>query len=130
MEHGMTLTLRDSAHVVSDPENLTSSVHEVFEMMLGVACDVGLPSDSPDVIGGAESVTAVVGFGGILSGACVITVDEGSARQIAFRMTGMGLELLDDVVKEAIGEICNRLAEPGKARCLTWPPIAGCRCRL
>jgi len=116
MEHGMTLTLRDSAHVVSDPENLTSSVHEVFEMMLGVACDVGLPSDSPDVIGGAESVTAVVGFGGILSGACVITCDEASARQIAFRMTGMEFEVLDDVVKDAIGEICNMVAGAWKGK--------------
>ncbi len=45
----MTLTLRDSMHLVSDPENLDDSVHEVFETMLGVQCrreiDVDMPGD-------------------------------------------------------------------------------------
>ena len=71
----MTLSLRDSAHLVSDPENLTSSVLEVFEMMLGIpreSMESSLPELAP---GTAESVTAVVGFGGILSCACVITCE-------------------------------------------------------
>lgn len=112
----MTLTLRDSAHLVSDPENLTSSVLEVFEMMLGIPRESmasGLPGLS---LGTTESVTAVVGFGGILSGACVITCDESSARQIAARMTGMEFDTLDDVVKDAIGEVCNMVAGAWKSR--------------
>jgi chemotaxis protein CheX len=79
-DHEMTLTLRDSAQLISDPENLNSSVLEVFETMLGVARDAIESGPSEPGMGTAESVTAVVGFGGILSGACVITCDESSAR--------------------------------------------------
>lgn len=115
-EHEMTLTLRDSAHLVSDPENLNSSVLEVFETMLGVARETIESCPSEAGAGTAESVTAVVGFGGILSGACVITCDESSARQIAGLMTGMEFNSLDDVVKDAMGEICNMVAGTWKSR--------------
>src|SRR3954469_779073 len=98
-ECGLVLTLRDSSHLVSDPENLTVSVLEVFETMIGVACEAVPPEVSKKSAIATESVTAVVGFGGILSGACVITCDESSARQIASCMTGMSIETLDDVVK-------------------------------
>ena len=37
-EKRMTLTLRDSMHLVSDPDHLDDSVREVFETMLGVQC--------------------------------------------------------------------------------------------
>jgi len=112
----VTLTLRDSAHLVSDSENLTSSVLEVFEMMLGVPRE-SMQSSLPEMaLGAAESVTAVVGFGGILSGACVITCEESSARQIAGRMTGMEFDTLDDVVKDAVGEICNMVAGAWKSK--------------
>ena len=112
----MSLSLRESAHRVSNPENLTSSVLEVFEMMLGVPSEALRLCASGDSVAGAESVTAVVGFGGILSGACVISCDESSARQIAARMTGMEYEALDDVVKDAVGEICNMVAGAWKSK--------------
>lgn len=112
----MSLSLRESAHRVSNPENLTSSVLEVFEMMLGVPSEALRLCASDDSVSGAESVTAVVGFGGILSGACVISCDESSARQIAARMTGMEYEALDDVVKDAVGEICNMVAGAWKSK--------------
>src|SRR3569833_1286346 len=86
-ECGMALTLRDSSHLVSDPENLTLSVLEVFETMIGVVCETAPQEVSKKSAIEIESVTAVVGFGGILSGACVITCDESSARQIASCMT-------------------------------------------
>ena len=35
---GMVLSLRDSMHLVSKPENLDESVKEVFKLMLGVNC--------------------------------------------------------------------------------------------
>jgi chemotaxis protein CheX len=112
----MALTLRDSSHLVSDPENLTVSVLEVFETMIGVVCETAPQEVSKKSAIEIESVTAVVGFGGILSGACVITCDESSARQIASCMTGMCFEALDDVVKDAIGEICNMVAGAWKSR--------------
>ena len=115
-ECGMTLTLRDSVDRVSDPENLNASVSEVFETMLGIGCEQVQPSPLEESNGGFESLTAVVGFGGILSGACVITCDESSARQIASRMTGMEFGSVDDVVKDAIGEICNMVAGAWKCK--------------
>ncbi len=38
MERTMTLSLRESVHLVSDPRNLDASVEEVFQLMLGVNC--------------------------------------------------------------------------------------------
>lgn len=110
------MTLKDSMHVVADPENLNKSVQEVFETMLGVQCryeDGAAAMAEPQV---RVSVTAVVGFGGILSGACVIRCDSVAARTMAACMTGMEFETVDDVVKDAIGEICNMLAGTWKSK--------------
>ena len=38
MERAMTLSLRGSVDLVSDPKNLDASVEEVFQLMLGVNC--------------------------------------------------------------------------------------------
>ncbi len=115
-EERMTLTLRDSMKLVSDPENLDDSVHEVFETMLGVQCrrdpiDLSFGEDISE-----ESVTAVVGFGGILSGACVFRCDAPAACHIAARLAGLELDCLDEIVKDAIGEICNMLAGSWKTK--------------
>jgi chemotaxis protein CheX len=115
-EERMTLTLRDSMNLVSDPGNLDASVHEVFETMLGVQCR----RDPLDPIFGEgisqEFVTAVVGFGGILSGACVFRCDAPAACRIAARLAGMEFDSLDDIVKDAMGEICNMLAGSWKTK--------------
>ena len=112
----MTPTLRDSMHLVSDPENLDDSVREVFETMLGVQCRREAGGDVMSEDEAAVSVTAVVGFGGILSGACVFRCDAWAACNIAACMAGMEFETVDDVVKDAIGEICNMLAGTWKSR--------------
>jgi len=112
MEQTMTVSLRESMQLVSDPQNLDGSVDEVFQMMLGVTCRrvSGPPATEP------ESVTAVVGFGGLLSGACVFKCGSTAARKIAAHMTGMEFEEIDDVVKDGIGEICNMLAGAWKGK--------------
>jgi chemotaxis protein CheX len=113
----MSLTLRDSVNLLSDPENLNASVFEVFEKMLGMKCELEQPDGVPFiVIDAGESVTAVVGFGGVLSGACMITCDGSTARRMASLMTGMEFDVVDDVVKDGIGEICNMLAGTWKSR--------------
>ena len=68
----MAVSLRESVQLVSDPRNLDASVEEVFQLMLGVECG----RDRVRAIE-AESVTAVVGFGGLLSGACVFRPGRG-----------------------------------------------------
>lgn len=109
------LTLRESLHLVKNPLNLDESVREVFDTMLGVECRK--LTDSPEPAGkDSASVTAVVGFGGILSGACVFHCNANTAIRIASRMTGMEFTTVDDVVKDGVGEICNMLAGTWKSK--------------
>jgi chemotaxis protein CheX len=112
MERAMTLSLRESVHLVSDPRNLDASVEEVFHLMLGVDCR----RYQGPVVMEAESVTAVVGFGGLLSGACVFKSGSSTAIKVAAHMTGMEFEEIDDTVKDGIGEICNMLAGAWKGK--------------
>jgi len=108
----MALSLRESAHLVSDPRNMDASVEEVFHLMLGVDCRrEALPAAIE-----AETVSAVVGFGGVLSGACVFRTGGSAAMKIATRMTGMEFAEVDDTVKDGIGEICNMLAGAWKGK--------------
>jgi len=111
-ERTMPVSLRESVEQVSDPRNLDASVEEVFRLMLGLECKrvVG-PADLE-----TESVTSVVGFGGVLSGACVFKSGAGTAMKIAAHMTGMEFSAIDDTVKDGIGEICNMLAGAWKGK--------------
>ncbi len=109
----MPMSLRESVQTVSDPRSLDASVEEVFQLMLGVGC---ARENAHPATGQSESVTAVVGFGGLLSGACVFRSQSDVAMKIAARMTGMEFDLVDDTVKDAIGEICNMLAGAWKGK--------------
>src|SRR3569833_1235630 len=122
----MSLSLRDAMHVVSDPKNLDTSVYEVFGTMLGADCARRREDDSSIMIRPVDSVTAVVGFGGILSGACILTCDDRAARLIAEKMTGMSFDAVDDVVKDGIGEICNMIAGGWKSKV----PVLAANCGL
>ena len=113
MERTMACSLRDSVHLVSDPKNLDASVEEVFSLMLGVNCR---RYTGPVEIAEPESVTAVVGFGGLLSGACVFRSGASAAIKIAAHMTGMEFTEVDDTVKDGIGELCNMLAGAWKGK--------------
>ena len=97
---------------VSDPRSLDRGVEEVFHLMLGVDCARDWsPCDLEP-----ESVTAVVGFGGVLSGACIFRSSAMAARAMAGYMTGMTFHEVDDTVKDALGEICNMLAGAWKSK--------------
>jgi chemotaxis protein CheX len=111
-KNAMAVSLRESVQLVADPGNLDLSVDEVFKLMLGVECR----RDSAPAVLGKESVTAVVGFGGLLSGACVFRSGANAAMQIAARMTGMEFSSIDDTVQDAIGEIANMLAGAWKGK--------------
>jgi chemotaxis protein CheX len=84
--------------------------------MLGVECSRMELDGSVVEARPSESVTAVVGFGGILSGACVLSCNEPAARRMVGQMTGMEFESVDEVVKDGIGEICNMLAGAWKSK--------------
>jgi chemotaxis protein CheX len=113
MERTMTCSLRESVHLITDPGNLNASVEEVFHMMLGVDCR---RYSGPVEVGEPESVTAVVGFGGLLSGACVFRSGASTAIKIASHMTGMEFAEVDDTVQDGIGELCNMLAGAWKGK--------------
>jgi chemotaxis protein CheX len=108
----MAISLRESLHQVSDPRSLDASVEEVFQMMLGLECRRESAVEERE----DESVTAVVGFGGLLSGACVLSAGRSVALEIAAHMTGMQFDEVDDTVKDGIGEICNMLAGAWKGK--------------
>ncbi len=108
----MAVSLRESVQQVSDPRNLDASVEEVFRLMLGIECK----RDTRPAAVETESVTAVVGFGGLLSGACVFRSGARAAIKIAAQMTGMEFAAIDDTVKDGIGEICNMLAGAWKGK--------------
>jgi chemotaxis protein CheX len=108
----MAVSLRKCVDKVSDPRNLDQSVEEVFHLMLGTDCMRDLASAPVE----EDTVTAVVGFGGALSGACVFRSGCATAREIAGRMTGMTFQEVDDTVKDGIGEICNMLAGAWKSK--------------
>ena len=118
----MAGSLRESLEKVSDPRSLDRSVEEVFRLMLGADCE---RDPAPPVID-PGAVTAVVGFGGALSGACVFRSSGATAREIAGRMTGMTFAEIDDTVKDAVGEICNMLAGAWKGKV----PELAARCGL
>jgi chemotaxis protein CheX len=113
MERTMECSLRESMHLVSEPKNLDASVEEVFRLMLGVNCQRSIGQVE---ISEPESVTAMVGFGGLLSGACVFRSGASTAIKIAEHMTGMEFETVDETVEDGIGEICNMLAGAWKAK--------------
>jgi chemotaxis protein CheX len=116
LERAMTFSLKESVHLVSDPGNLDGSVDEVFRLMLGVNCLRQSKEPSSHAKAEEESVTAVVGFGGALSGACVFRCDARTAMSVAAHMTGMEFQEIDDTVKDGIGEICNMLAGAWKGK--------------
>jgi len=107
------VSLRAFVDKVADPRNLDLSVEEVFHLMLDVKCVRDL---DPAGVVEAETVTAVVGFGGALSGACVFRTGGTTAMEMATRMTGMVFAEVDNTVKDGIGEICNMLAGAWKGR--------------
>jgi chemotaxis protein CheX len=116
-ERQMGVSLRQSLTEVSDPLHLDQSVEEVFQTMLGVSCrrvpNVDVQESAKQE---PDSVTSVVGFGGLLSGACVFLTGAAAAIDIAARMTGMSFDEIDDTVKDAVGEICNMLAGAWKGK--------------
>jgi chemotaxis protein CheX len=116
MENGMALSLRKSIHLITDPKKLDASVVEVFQTMLGIDCRRDAGPSMSTAGGGPGSVTAVIGFGGILSGACVLQCTGETAITIATQMTGMEFQEIDDTVKDGIGEICNMLAGAWKGK--------------
>lgn len=120
--NGAEIYLNEERRRIGGPEHLDASVDEVFRMMVGVTCQRIAERDWS----GRELVTAVVGFGGLMSGACVLRCDKRDATRIASCLAADSFVDLDDTVKDAIGEIGNMLAGTWKGKI----PELAARCGL
>ncbi|MHB1699678.1 MAG: chemotaxis protein CheX [Acidobacteriaceae bacterium] len=63
-----------------------------------------------------EHVAAIVGFVGVMRGACVLRVGEAGARRMTGRMLGTEEEQMDFTVADAVGEVCNMVAGGWKSQ--------------
>jgi chemotaxis protein CheX len=102
--------------------HLDRAVAEVFQTMLGVACEPS--SERQETVGG--TISAVIGLAGALSGSLVLKSGEAAARQMAARMTGVEPDEVDAMVRDAVGEIANMLAGAWKG----FDPKLSCGCLL
>jgi len=118
----MATSLGQLIEQLVDPRGLDASVKEVFGTVLGWECQL----DPELKLREEETVTAVVGLGGALSGACILRSSEAAARKMVAQMTGMEFAEIDETVQDGIGELCNMLAGAWKGR---LPELAA-RCGL
>ena len=91
---------------------MDEAVEEVFSLMMGIRCEA--MDDCP--VNETETISSVIGLAGAMSGTCVLRCGEGTARRIAEALTGIETEGLDDMVKDAMGEICNMIAGAWKGK--------------
>jgi chemotaxis protein CheX len=115
--------------------HLDQAVDEVCSTMMGVRC---LPVEENAGIG-RETVAAVVGLAGALSGSMVLHTGSETAISMAERLTGIAPEGVDAMVRDAVGEVCNMIAGAWKgfdpalsSGCLLSTPtvVAGTRYEL
>jgi len=87
-------------------EYLDRATDEVFSTMMGVAC---APDRKPAARDG-ETISAVIGLAGALSGSLILHTSGPAAMRIAERMIGLAPAEVDGMVRDAIGEVCNMIA--------------------
>jgi len=100
--------LQESTHAF----DLDESVDEVFRLMMGASC---MPVEK-EADNGQETITAVIGLAGAMSGVCTLRCDTGTALRMAECMVGVRPTELDAMVKDAIGEVCNMVAGAWKGK--------------
>jgi chemotaxis protein CheX len=93
-------------------QSMNEAVEEVFSLMMGASC--APVDDCP--IEELETISAVIGLAGAMSGTCVVRSGERTAMRMASALTGIEMITLDDTVKDAIGEICNMVAGAWKGK--------------
>lgn len=89
---------------------LIADVKEVFSTMVGVEDLLHLPSLVEPITHFENCVTAMVGMAGSYSGLVCIHTPQNRALQITSGMLGMDVTVVDDDVRDALGEIANMIA--------------------
>jgi chemotaxis protein CheX len=108
----MATSVREGIQESAHAQNLDGAVDEVFRLMMGVSC---VPA-SDGALEDGETITAVIGLAGAMSGACTLRCDLNTALRMAECMVGIRPTELDAMVKDAIGEVCNMVAGAWKGK--------------
>lgn len=87
-------------------QQLDQAVHEVFSTMMDIDC---LPVEY-NTARERETISAVIGMAGALSGSMVFHSGSQAAVSIAERLSGTTPDGIDAMVRDAIGEVCNMVA--------------------
>ena len=86
---------------------LEKALHEISTTMFGCDCEI-TPPDQIDVV--APGISAIIGFGGKISGLIAIHLSPKNACMLAEGLLGMKFEAVDEIVADAMGEMANMLA--------------------
>jgi chemotaxis protein CheX len=103
-----------SVSKVTDAVYLDQAVEEVFGLMLGVP--VELVDEEFLTDDAAETMTAMIGLAGAISGTCAMLVKAEAGVHMAGCMAGIELNGVDETVLDGLGEITNMLAGAWKAK--------------
>ncbi|MFP5226420.1 MAG: chemotaxis protein CheX [Acidobacteriota bacterium] len=103
-------------------ERLDRAMGEVFGTMMGVGCEEA--GDGSGIEG--ETVCALIGLAGVLTGTVVLQASKAAAMRIAGCLTGVEPEAVDATVRDAIGEVGNMVAGAWKG----YDPELASRCLL
>jgi chemotaxis protein CheX len=113
----MTMLEKTGAQTEQYREILDQTVEEVFSMMMGLPCTAAEAGPAEE----RETVSAVIGLAGTMSGACVLRAGKRVAIRMAEQLAGMAFgssedDALDPMVKDAVGEVCNMVAGAWKGK--------------
>jgi chemotaxis protein CheX len=103
-----------SVSKMTDAVYLNQAVEEVFGLMLGIPVEV--VNDEFLMDRSRQTITAIIGLAGAISGTCAMLVGPEGAIHMASCMAGTELNDVDETVLDGLGEITNMLAGAWKAK--------------
>ncbi len=96
---------------------MDETVAEVFSVMLGIAIFPTAAADAPEPLSHHQDQTAIIGFAGVVSGICEISLSLPASIAIASAMLdGAAVQEDSESICDAVGELCNMLAGGWKNR--------------
>lgn len=81
--------------------------------MAQISCQAGKPFLKTDSLGRGD-VTGIIGLSGLAKGSVSVTFDEKSILKIVSNLLGEKIEVINDEIRDAVGEITNMIS--GQAR--------------
>jgi chemotaxis protein CheX len=101
---------------------LDRAMDEVFGTMMGVACSLAGETEPME----GETVAALIGLAGTLTGTVVLQCARAGAQKISGNLTGVEPTEVDATVRDAIGEVANMVTGAWKG----YDPDLSSKCLL